>query len=86
MTNDVISRVKSVTRETYDKRSKTSTFHELTPEEYLIEVCDYMYYRYFVHSKSVTQLHFKTSFLWQGKYLARVSQSNGIIIRYTINA
>lgn len=85
MTSDVLSRVKSVTRETYDKERDSSVFHELTPAEYLIDVADYLYYRYAV-KHSGYRLYFESSHLWQGRYLAKVSQDNGIIVRYKLNA
>lgn len=84
MTSEVLSRVSSVTREVYDKHRDHSEFSELTPTEYLIDVADYLYYRYAVNAKGY-RLYFNGSDLWQGKYLAKVSQSNGIIVRYKLN-
>lgn len=85
MTSEVLHHIKSVTRETYDKKCDSSTFHELTPTEYLIDVADYLYYRYAVRHSGY-RLYFKSSDLWQGRYLAKVSQDNGIIVRYKLNA
>ena len=86
MTSDVLSRVKSVTKEVYDKLDGTSKFYELTPNDYLIEVCNHMYYRYAIKSTSTSRLYWRSSNLWEGRYLSKVSESNGIIIRYTLNA
>ena len=85
MVEDIIWCVKSVTREVYDKKSGKTTTRELTPEEYLLDVCDYMYHRYTIKSSSTRRLWWSSNPCRQSRYLSKVSESNGIIIRYTLN-
>lgn len=86
MVNDIQWCVSSVTKEVYDKKSGQTTIFELTPDEYLLECADHMYYRYVIKSSSTTRLWWESSPFRQSRYLAKVSESNGIIIRYTLNA